>query len=91
MNAESTMPCPACGSEVSIDADCQFCNGTGVCPDDGTFVKPAPPGVQTCRVCGCWEYEPCFDVFAGDACFWIEEDLCSACQEKAEPITHEED
>jgi len=39
---------------------------------------PAPPGAQTCRVCGCWDYNACVDDFAGP-CFWVEGDLCSAC------------
>lgn len=30
--------------------------------------------VRRCRVCGCAEYAPC-----GKGCWWIAEDLCSAC------------
>ena len=42
-----------------------------------------------CRVCGCWEYDPChsgcweYDPChyeeSGDACWWQEADLCSEC------------
>lgn len=28
-----------------------------------------------CRVCGCTEFDPC-----EDGCWWVEGDLCSACQ-----------
>lgn len=38
----------------------------------------APEGVATCRVCGCWEYDACWDEDEG-ACWWVEADLCSAC------------
>jgi len=31
-----------------------------------------------CRVCGCSDLHACVND-AGDACFWIEEDLCSNC------------
>ena len=41
--------------------------------------QPAPPGAPTCRVCGCWEYDACWDEDAG-ACWWIEPDLCSHCE-----------
>jgi hypothetical protein len=35
-----------------------------------------------CRVCGCTETTPCIDK-DGDACWWIEDDLCSACVYKS--------
>jgi len=34
---------------------------------------------RICRVCGCTNEHPC-----DGGCYWVEEDLCSACQEKAE-------
>ena len=32
----------------------------------------------TCRGCGCWDYDACFDTEDGP-CWWVDEDLCSAC------------
>ncbi len=43
----------------------------------------APAGAQTCRVCGCWELDPCFDEDKGE-CYWVESDLCSHCADKPE-------
>lgn len=39
---------------------------------------PAPAGFPTCRVCGCWEYDACWDDDSG-ACWWVTPDLCSHC------------
>ncbi|MDB5447604.1 MAG: hypothetical protein JWQ97_2921 [Phenylobacterium sp.] len=33
---------------------------------------------RTCRVCGCWEMEAC-----DGGCWWVEDDLCSACEPEA--------
>ena len=46
------------------------------------------PGIskeRKCRVCGCTEVDcsQCIEK-TGEPCHWVEEDLCSACQE---PIT----
>lgn len=40
--------------------------------------------VRTCRICGCTE-ENCSQCIekTGEPCYWIEEDLCSACEEEA--------
>lgn len=35
---------------------------------------------RECRVCGCTDDRAC--VVAGAACHWIEDDLCSACEER---------
>ena len=37
---------------------------------------------QSCRVCGCTEFD-CTDCVerTGEPCSWIEEDLCSACEQ----------
>ena len=35
--------------------------------------------VQICRVCGCSNEDPC-----EDGCYWVEEDLCSACVDKVD-------
>lgn len=34
--------------------------------------------LRTCRECGCTESSPCIDKF-GQACAWVEDDLCSSC------------
>lgn len=36
--------------------------------------------IQTCRICGCTDDDcsQCIEK-TGDACYWIEDDLCSAC------------
>lgn len=58
---------------------------------------PVPDGYPKCRVCGCWEYNPCDDMGLGP-CFWIEQDdekgwLCSACEfgEPGDPPYRPED
>ena len=38
-----------------------------------------PEGWPSCRVCGCWEYDSCWDEDQGVACSWVEPDLCSRC------------
>jgi hypothetical protein len=35
---------------------------------------PAGPPAPRCRQCGCTEHSPC-----DEGCWWVEEDLCSAC------------
>ena len=42
------------------------------------MLLPAPPDVERCRVCGCWDYDACWDDEAG-ACWWIAPRLCSHC------------
>lgn len=37
-----------------------------------------PPGVRRCRVCGCTD-----DYACPGGCYWVEEDLCSKCMDKA--------
>lgn len=36
-------------------------------------------GVRACRVCGCTEFDACWDEKAGTPCYWVAADLCSAC------------
>ena len=38
---------------------------------------------QVCRKCGCMDNTPCFDKVTG-TCWWVEEDLCSACATPAQ-------
>ena len=47
-----------------------------------TFCGPG----TTCRVWGCTD-EDCYGCYerTGEPCYWVEADLCSACQETAGP------
>jgi len=36
-----------------------------------------PAAERTCRVCGCTDHRAC--VTDGEPCFWVDDDLCSAC------------
>ncbi len=47
-------------------------------PVDARKLGTDPEPERACRVCGCTHYHPC----AG-GCWWVEDDLCSACTEKA--------
>ena len=53
---------------------------------DERYRKPArrapPAGRQVCRVCGCWDLEPCMNDWG--TCWWVEPDLCSFCTEPVE-------
>lgn len=55
---------------------CTECYVAGVCPrfhaDSGE-----PLMGRTCRVCGCDDFHAC-----PGGCYWVEEDLCSACAAK---------
>lgn len=44
---------------------------------DNEKIRDEPSIAMTCRVCGCTDDLAC-DVH-GVACFWVEDDLCSAC------------
>ena len=46
------------------------------------IVSTAPAGWPSCRTCGCWEFDACWDEAVG-ACWWVEGDLCSHCEDKA--------
>jgi hypothetical protein len=37
------------------------------------------PAIRTCRLCGCTEDRACVDDEHGGVCYWIYDDLCSAC------------
>jgi hypothetical protein len=49
-------------------------------PADDTETPAAPDAVRACRACGCTDEHAC-----EGGCYWVEKDLCSACQDKAEP------
>jgi len=36
--------------------------------------------VQSCRICGCTDTNPCIDKKTGEPCHWVEDDLCSSCE-----------
>jgi hypothetical protein len=40
--------------------------------------KPTTPGVRKCRGCGCTD-----DLACPGGCYWVEEDLCSACAKES--------
>lgn len=42
--------------------------------------EPAPPGWETCAVCGCWDLASCWTEESG-ACWWVDDGLCSHCAE----------
>lgn len=35
--------------------------------------------LRTCRICNCWDKDPCVDLETGLTCSWIALDLCSFC------------
>lgn len=41
--------------------------------------------IRSCRICGCtnWDCRQCIEK-TGEPCSWIEEDLCSACENEPE-------
>ncbi|MEW6485767.1 MAG: hypothetical protein AB1423_14335 [Pseudomonadota bacterium] len=47
-------------------------------------IKSEHDGKQTCRVCGCTDNDcsQCIEK-TGQPCYWVEEDLCSACAGKS--------
>ena len=47
---------------------------------NGGKKKAGKSGVQKCRVCGCTDRDcrQCVEK-TGEPCYWVEEDLCSAC------------
>lgn len=42
---------------------------------------------KACRICGCTYGSPCMDEH-GQACHWVEEDLCSGCTLTTEDLAH---
>ena len=46
---------------------------------------PVPAGFRTCRECGCWECNACWDDDIGP-CWWVEADLCSHCAAGGTPM-----
>lgn len=48
------------------------------------FPQLAQKAERRCRVCGCTENSPCMT--EQGFCYWVEEDLCSACVEEADAL-----
>jgi hypothetical protein len=88
----SPEPCYVCGLPASHTCTHEelpgITCGVALCPRHGTFttrrghrhVLIRPLVHPTCRVCGCSD-EDCRGCISrtGDACHWVEHDLCSAC------------
>ena len=59
----------------------------GICMDihEEEESKEEKGDVRRCRVCGCTDYDcrQCIEK-TGEPCYWVEEDLCSACVEELE-------
>lgn len=37
-------------------------------------------GIRHCKVCGCSEFDPCFDADLQDGCAWVSRNECSVCR-----------
>jgi len=88
LTAEDVTPLP--GAEIGYY--CRVCgiieeaNSDGSLPEgwterkyeDGScFLCSECKDEQVCRICGCTNEHPC-----DGGCYWVEEDLCSACEGK---------
>jgi len=74
--------CTGCGSVVPAAEDGGLPQGwvKKEFPERSFFLCPeCQEDVQICRVCGCSNEDPC-----EGGCYWVEEDLCSACAKKLE-------
>jgi|GEM_PF-4873137 len=47
---------------------------------DPDYPEPLFDELYYCRVCGCDDLHACVDA-DGNPCYWVEDDLCSACAE----------
>jgi hypothetical protein len=45
----------------------------------------------TCKRCGCSNFDACVDPDTGHACYWVKEDVCSACATTSEVTTMEDE
>lgn len=48
------------------------------------FGRPAIADVRRCRRCSCTDLQACVTE-ADSACWWVEDDLCSACASRGGP------
>jgi len=89
LTVEDVTPLP--GAEIGYY--CRVCGiaeeakGDGSLPDGWTerkfeegscYLCSECKDEQVCRICGCTNEHPC-----DGGCYWVEEDLCSACDTKA--------
>lgn len=74
----------ACGNQPPHDPTCPDCRATREAVRDWAVAELAlhdlvEKPIRTCRVCGCWEHDPC-----RDGCWWVDDpegkNLCSSCQ-----------
>jgi hypothetical protein len=73
--------------------DCMVCGNLQDHPLHAEPVAPPAPASlalahepeRSCRVCGCTDLSACVD--EDGPCCWVDEDLCSACQGRAEKAT----
>jgi len=35
--------------------------------------------MRKCKHCGCTDYSACIDPLTNEPCFWVSDDVCSAC------------
>jgi hypothetical protein len=48
---------------------------------DRRRIRADSPETRKCRVCGCIDTQECSDPnHGGEPCYWIADDLCSACE-----------
>ena len=92
-DGEDLKDCGACGAlrHVLGFEDglwlCEGCAGLALALVIGEMNRLAgypDEAIVRCRVCGCWDFDPCWDEDEGP-CWWVEADLCSRCaQSKSE-------
>jgi len=75
--------CSECERGGNADRDSDLCSAGWTIRNGGThgcFSGVLLRRLRTCRVCGCTEAD-CSQCIArtGEACHWVEPDLCSAC------------
>ncbi|MCK9435726.1 MAG: hypothetical protein M0Q12_00795 [Synergistaceae bacterium] len=90
LEADDISPPP--GAEIFLSYTCGYCGDIEDAKEDGSlpegwikveyqegssFQCPDCADTPTCRVCGCTDNHAC-----EGGCYWVEEDLCSACEGK---------
>lgn len=74
--AANYIVCHFCEAGAHLSADGSLPDGweKKTYEQGGFYACPTHTNEAFCRVCGCSEWEPC-----PGGCYWVEEDLCSAC------------
>ena len=92
---ELPLACEACGSHRHVLGCenglwlCEGCAGLALALVIGEMNRLAgypDEAIVRCRVCGCWDFDPCWDEDSGP-CWWVEADLCSRCAEVKQEVT----